>query len=1818
MSTEGFIDSLIHGLRQRDIRLALVNDELSVDAPKGMLQQQDVLQLKAHKGAIIEFLRRHRRRFEPPPLLPGTNDGPSPLSLAQQRLWIVDQLAGPDGAMHYHVPSCLRLRGALRVDALKHALDGLIARHEVLRSRIAMHEGLPVLSIPERAQFALQFVDLSDRADDERESALQRRLQLERQKPFDLNVGPLIRGCLVKMGDEEHVLFVTKHHIVSDGWSSQIMWHDICAMYEAFCHDRPNPLPPVRVHYSDYARWQRDWLCGPVLEEHLSYWKRQLAGVSKLDLRFDRVRESSPTFQGAVHAFVVPREVAAGLRAISAESGASLFMTVFAVFHLLLSRFGAQRDFAVSTAVAGRNHPGTENLVGPCVNNLLLRLGAEPGMTFRHLLTKARTVVLDAYAHQDLPYEELVAELRADGSASTPVAFVMAAASRNVTRLLDLDIEPVFLRWSTAKNELTMNVQETPDELYGLFEYTSDVFEPRTMERLGRRFVAAAEQIVADPDLALDTIDLTLADDGDEAYFYSARHLDDRAYWIAQRGDALAAGLSTASAATTRAGPLAGIARIDPARRAALTRVAAECDTGLADWLRAAAVLYLHKAVDADLLRVGVAAEGGDGVVPLASTASGDDSVSQFMRRTVAGIAEALAHRGCGSAGIRRLLDGEDGAAPYRTVIDVADTDAPVASADAEFGIRARIAEAGDIEVRFAADAAGCPQWRLDAHARAFEALLARLDAVDARLRTLSLLDDEARRKVAAWSEGVATDAVAHDARIDALFEARVAAQPDAIAVRHGDLQLDYAALDRRANRIARRMCELGAAPGAFVVVFLDRGVDLVAAILAVLKAGATYVPVDPATSAERLGFIVDDIRPTIILTTSALSHLLPPTEAIVLSLDAEADALDALPGTDPVRPAGIEGDARAYAIYTSGSTGRPKGVLIDHANLVNHAMWMCREFELRADDRALQFASISFDASAEEIFPTLIAGATIVIRQTDVPSATELLDAIAGHGVTILNLPTAYWHAFVDALSGQRISTGTLRLIIVGGERVSLESLQAWRACAGDAVEWVNTYGPTEATITSTFYRAPRQVDGLTEIPIGRPIDHAVVRVLDRAGEPMPPGLVGELCIGGAGVSPGYWCRDALTAEKFVADPHASGRDARLYRTGDLAVWRDDGALLYVGRNDDQVKLRGFRIEPGEIEAQLRAAPRVRDVAVLVREDVPGDLRLVAYVVCAREDQPTIVEDLRAGLQDALPAYMIPHAFVVLDALPMTLNGKLDRRALPAPVLSEASADVHEAPQGPVEEALARIWQEVLHVERVGRHDNYFRMGGSSISAIQVIGRANHVGLKLTLNAIFEQQTIAGLARALGRSPQTLAVGATAARRKRDAGQVPERGAIQGPAPFTPIQRAILPQGEEAVRRLLSTQVLTCMRPLSPDLLHTALRKLVRYHDALRLGFTCDEQGEWSQSIAPLDAIDACTLLQHETPEDADEDMQAEIGAAMKRLCERIDSATGPLLHATLIDVEPRGAQYLLLAAHHFAVDPMSWAILLQDLQTIYDQLEASASVRLPVKGATIKQWGDAIEAFANSPASQPDAEYWSRLDWAGHTRLPVGNEMGEDATGTECVSIEIDEARTRAILDASTRQHAAQVHEVLLSALLCGLWQWSGLNEFAIGVYHHGRVGGMGDLDVSRTVGWFTVPVPMLLRADGEGGIAPTLREVKQRLRAMPNEGVGYAFLKHPGRESGPLPEAHIDVLLNHQGTVAGETPGGLFTTHFDNRRYADVLREAALPWKVAVLSNIANGRLCINFVSLWYSRPVLGSIAEAFEASINGLAGMPSPHA
>ncbi|MEX1830099.1 amino acid adenylation domain-containing protein [Luteibacter sp. CQ10] len=1799
MSVEPSIDRLVLGLRARDVRLWVENGELAVDAPRGALREEDISRLRTHKAEILAFLGRPGQGVAPPPLVPSPGDGPAPLSLAQQRLWIVDQLAGPRGAARYHVPSAVRMRGPLDVAALRSALDTLVERHEILRTTLSLVDGTPMQHVGDPGGFALRQADLSTGALEEAEERLHRLLGDELRLPFDLAVGPLVRGTLIRMGTEDHVLFVTLHHVVCDGWASQLLWGELVPLYEAFRAGAPDPLPPVRLRYADYARWQRAWLRDAVLEALLAHWTRRLDGFRAVVPPVDRERPVVPSFRGAVHGFAIPAEDGAALRALAVSTGASPFMAMFAVFHVLLRRWTGQRDLVVSTPAAGRNHPGTEAIVGLCVNNLVLRAAAGEGTSFRQWLAHVRDIVIDAYAHQDLPFEELVAALRADAGGAPPalgtIAFAMHGKAAGETTLGDATMAPVVLPWTTAKNELTLSIQEAADAFYGAFEYATDLFDASTVEDLGRRFVAVVRQVAACPDIVLDDLDLDLGESPARDERFRAHRIDGGA--DASTSDSMPASLCVAMRSHAGSGRLRHEVVAREGTLDALHAAALACDVAVADVFVAAAVLYLCKALHTEQVRVALQVSAQGGLAAVAYAARASLRTADFIRDCATRTAAAV------------HVDGhERQPAAWRTVLDVAG--ATDGADDAELHVRCRLD--GELRLAWSADARHFETWEVQAHAHGLLDLLARLVdpvALDGPLADLPLAGGAGREESLRFSRGAEVSASA--AMVHALFEAQVERRPRAVAIVDGDVEIDYDELNARANRLAHYLRSLGAGPESRVLVYVERSPALIVALLATLKAGAAYVPVDPATSDARLGHILGQTRPVAILTQSALAARLSRAAAPVFAMDGNADPSMSLPSTNPATHAATRGAAdAAYVIYTSGSTGEPKGVVVEHASVVAHARWACAAFALTETDRALQFASISFDASVEEIFPTLAAGAAIVLRASGVPTAAELLHGIVARRVTVLNLPTAYWHAFVEALGDTTVDTGSLRLVIVGGERVSLASLRRWHALAGTRIACLNTYGPTEGTVTSTAYRVPDDTGSLDDVAIGRPIDGARVYVLDEHGHPMPTGVVGELCIGGAGVARGYLHRDDLTAARFVADPFVEG--GRIYRTGDLARWLPGGDLAYVGRNDDQVKLRGFRIEPGEIEACLRAVAQVREAVVGVDRSAAGEPMLVAWVSCADADRATIEGTLRQRIGETLPAYMLPAAYVILDALPMNLQGKVDRRALPPPPRGHDRP--FAPPRGPVETALADVWREALRVEHVGRDDNFFELGGSSISAIEIIGRASRAGLRLTLHALFERPTVARLAA-------TLADAASVAEAPRDAGradalQAPERGAESGDLPFTPIQQGTLAQGEEAVRHIVSSQVLACRRPLSPALLGAALRKLAIYHDALRLRVARTPDGGWTQAIAHAATLAGCELLDVERLSEG-ADVGEAVAAALARTRERVDAGAGMPLQASLVETADTSTQVLLLAVHHFAIDPLSWGILLQDLQTVYEQLEACLPVRLPIKGASARQWAVALEDYAASPAAETDRTFWQALPWAAHEPLPVELDAGGDADRSECVTLRIDARRTSELLARAARVHAAQTAELLLAALVRALWRWSGRTSFALGVYHHGRVAGFGGLDVSRTLGWFSTPVPCLLELAADSSMDATLAGVRQRLRKLPHEGLGYGVLRHLGEVSRRLAPAPIDVLLNHQGVLGGAATGSLFTTHFDNREYADVLEQVSLPWKMALMSNITDGCLCVNFVSSRYSRDTLQGIADSFEASLSSLSGQGPSH-
>jgi amino acid adenylation domain-containing protein len=589
-------------------------------------------------------------------------------------------------------------------------------------------------------------------------------------------------------------------------------------------------------------------------------------------------------------------------------------------------------------------------------------------------------------------------------------------------------------------------------------------------------------------------------------------------------------------------------------------------------------------------------------------------------------------------------------------------------------------------------------------------------------------------------------------------FEEQAARTPDAVAVVSEQEQLTYGDLNRRANQLAHRLRRAGVGPDVRVAIAVQRSPASVVGLLGILKAGGAYVPLDPAYPRERLAALLHDSGAPVLLTQQELLPRLPAHGGTPICLDAEREQTADESPDNPNSP--VRCDNLAYVLYTSGSSGRPKGVAVSHRAAVGHFTAFLKQFSFRSADRVLQFASLAFDTSLEDLFPALLSGAALILRGPDLWAPAEFLSRVRDLGVTILNLPTAYWHEFVQHLHesgaggvGLRQSlSGQLRHVEIGGEAALPEAVRLWRHAELSSVRLVNSYGPTEATVTATVYDIPTREDlGAGRIPIGRPLPGRAVYVLDRRGQPVPLGVPGELHLGGEGLARGYLNAPDQTAERFVPDPFSREPGARLYRTGDLARWLPDGNLEFLGRVDAQVKVRGFRVEPGEVEAALAGHPGVREAAVLARDDTPGDRRLIAYVV-PRPGAALSAAELRGFVQARLPDYLRPGAYMILDALPMTPNGKLDRQALPAPDRPAGSAAAHGTPSS-VEGVLAEIWREVLRVERVGVEDNFFDLGGHSLLAVRLLFRVQRLfGRDVPLGDFFQGPTIRQLAAALRR----------------------------------------------------------------------------------------------------------------------------------------------------------------------------------------------------------------------------------------------------------------------------------------------------------------------------------------------------------------------------------------------------------------------------------------------------------------------------------
>ncbi|HEV7590472.1 MAG TPA: amino acid adenylation domain-containing protein, partial [Longimicrobium sp.] len=823
--------------------------------------------------------------------------------------------------------------------------------------------------------------------------------------------------------------------------------------------------------------------------------------------------------------------------------------------------------------------------------------------------------------------------------------------------------------------------------------------------------------------------------------------------------------------------------------------------------------------------------------------------------------------------------------------------------------------------------------------------------APGARVSDLVSLPEDERRLVREWSGAGGAELPAEP--LHRGFERQAALRPDAPAVVSATGSLPYAELDARASSVARALRAAGAGPERTVAVLLDPSADAVVALLGVLKSGAAYLPLDPSYPAERMRWLLDDARPVAIVTDAHRATLLPADAPQTVRIDG-LDLGAAEPGAE------VNTAAAAYVLYTSGSTGKPKGVVVPHGAASAHLAAAAEFYAMTVDDRMLAFAALTFDPSIEQLLGPLLAGASLVTRGPELWSTAELAQRVREMGITIVDLPTAYWTELTMDPAPLAAVKGAARLVVVGGEAMLPDPARRWDGAPG-AARLLNGYGPTEGVVTSTAFELPAGWDdgGRGRVPIGRALGGRTVHVLDDRLHPTGISVPGELCLGGEALARGYLGRPGETAARFVPDPFAEIPGARLYRTGDRVRWLSDGTLEFLGRADEQVKVRGFRVEPGEVEAALAAHPAVRIAAAGAREE-GGHRRLIAWVEAEGVDGA----ELRAYLAGRLPEHLVPAAVVVLPALPLTATGKVDRQALPAPELAAlAGPEAGVMPRNRVEEVLARIWGELLGHAQIGVNDDFFEIGGDSIISIRVIARAAQEGVRITPRQVFERHTIAELAEVAGTAAAVEA----------------EQGPVTGEAPLTPIQRWFFDHAFDQPARWNMSAIFELGARVAPDALRRAWDAMLVHHDALRTRFTAG-----TQTVAPPE-VTLASRGDAETQRDIvdlaavpDDVLAAALEAEADRAQGTLDLDDGPVARAVLFDCGPARPQRLLLVVHHLVIDAVSWTVLGEDLETALRQASAGETIHLPPKTTSFLHWSRRLAGHARSPEAEREAAFW------------------------------------------------------------------------------------------------------------------------------------------------------------------------------------------------------------------------------------------------
>ncbi|MEO6230171.1 MAG: non-ribosomal peptide synthase/polyketide synthase [Ferruginibacter sp.] len=1270
-----------------------------------------------------------------------------PLSFSQERLWFIDKL---EQSSQYHIPVVIRLKGNLNIPALVYALRQVVNRHEVLRTVFRETAGNGYQLIKAVDEWDLTIIDGAVYKADPASLSLQNYIQQLIAKPFDLANDDMLRADLVTLDMEDAVLVVTMHHIAADGWSISILVKEVVAGYQSFAENTIVPVDPLPVQYADYAIWQRNYLAGALLEKEVNYWKAKLDSVATLQLPTDFNRPLIQGSRGAMQPFRIDTQLTGQLSNLSKSENTTLFMTLLAAFKVLLYRYSGQEDISVGTPIANRTQEETESLIGFFINTLALRDNVVGGDSFTALLQQVKQTTLDAYEHQDVPFEKVVEAVIKERDMSRSPLFQIMFVLQNTPEVQALDLGDVELSTESfeheiSKFEITFYITEKAGELQGNVEYNTDLF-------------------------------------------------------------------------------------------------------------------------------------------------------------STAGIQKMIAH--------------------YHQL------------------------------------------------------LTAIVTSPQQRIAELPMLQPDEVHQLVIENNNTVVNYPANQTLVS-LFEKQVLETPSAVALKFEDSAITYQQLNIAANKLAHHLIKLGVTASALIPVCMESSIDMLVGILGVLKAGAVYVPIDAYYPSERINYMLEDTAADVLVTDEAfVNRFNLPANLQVVSVDRDVVA-EQYPETNPSIE--ISEDDVACIIYTSGSSGKPKGVQLTNKGIVNRMYWMWNSYPFTTGETSAIKTSISFVDHIWEMFGPLCAGIpSVIFKKDDLLDLDVLYEKLSQYKITRWVLVPSLLRNLLIKLKDENLALRELKYWTCSGEIITADLVKEFYALfPSSAHKLLNIYGSSEVTADVTcFETSPDTIDQLIaakrNVPIGKPIANCQVYILDKQGGLVAEGAIGEICVGGVQVANGYLNNDALTAEKFVANPFSEVPGAKMYKTGDQGRWLKDGNIEYLGRADNQVKIRGYRIELGEIENVLQQCELVHQSVVLATKDANENLRLVAYIVPETTFEKDGIIDF---VKDRLPEYMVPSLWIELAELPLTANGKIDRKALPEPDRTLFSIKDFVAPRNKTEIVVGNIWQQLLNIEQVSVHDNFFELGGHSLLAMRVVAAIRmQLEVELGIRDLFAHPTIASLAIHLSKQQTGLLLPAI------------ERGKrpVHIPLSFSQERLWFIHSLESSTQYHLPI-VLQLNGKLNKDALSYAFKSVINRHEILRT-VVREESGVAWQYVMDLDwSLEIINAPQYQG------DSNALLQFTQQLINAPFNLSEDAMIRATLI-VLSESENVLVVTMHHIASDAWSLSVFVNEVVTIYNQLDKKLPVLLPALPIQYADYALWQRKYLDGELLSNKLEYWKhQLQGVSPLQLPT-----------------------------------------------------------------------------------------------------------------------------------------------------------------------------------------------------------------------------------